>query len=165
VRSVIQQPTQTGDGMRGFLYSSPIRVYSPGVFRKADARTISVKAGEERSDVRMVIDLRGLRTVSGHVSAPSGPGIESGQVRLVDSKDGDLQLIGSVAANGDFALHYIPAGNYTLRVSGASSQAGSGRGRDREGAVTFQPFAQALTVGDTDVTGVGVALTPVSTQP
>jgi hypothetical protein len=165
LRSVIQQPSQTGGGGRGFQYRSPIRVYSPGVFRRADAKTISVKAGEERGDVRMAIDLRALRTVSGHVGAASGPGVASGRVSLVDTNDSDLQLFGSVAANGDFALRYIPAGSYTLRVSGASSEVASGRGRDSDGAVTFRPFTQTVVVSDTDVTGLGVTLTPVSTQP
>jgi hypothetical protein len=165
LRTAIQQPSQTGGGGRGFQYGSPIRVYAPGVFRKAEAKTVSVKAGEERGDVRMVIDLRALRTVSGLVGAASGPGVASGQVRLVDANDSDLQLYGSVAANGDFALHYIPAGSYTLRVSGASTQAAAGRGRDSENAVTFQPFTQALVVSDTDVTGVAITLTPVQSQP
>jgi hypothetical protein len=166
LRSVIQQPTQQGGG-RGFNYTSPIRVYSPGVFRKADAKAITVKAGEERTDVRMVIDLRSLRTVSGHAGSTSaGQSVASGRVALADPNDSDLQLVGSIGPNGDFSVRYVPAGNYTLRVSGASSQAATGRGRgSSEGAVFFQQFTQPVVVSDTDVTGVGVTLTPVASQP
>jgi hypothetical protein len=165
LRCVIQPPTQQGGG-RGFQYNSAIRVYSPGVFRKADAKAISVKAGEERGDVRMVIDLRLLRTVSGHASASSGPSVASGRVTLVDPNNSDLQLFGSIAANGDFSVRYVPPGNYTLTVSGASTRAPGGRGREyTEPSVSFQQSTQPLAVSDTDITGVGVTLTPVPSQP
>jgi len=165
LRSVIQPPTQQG-GMRVVQFASAIRVYSPGVFRKADAKTVTVKVGEERTDVRMVIDLRALRTVSGHASAATGPSVASGRVTLVDPNNSDLQLYGSIAANGDFSVRYVPAGNYTLSVSGASTRAGGGRGRgNSEPSVSFQPFSQPVAVSDTDVTGVGVTLTPVASQP
>jgi hypothetical protein len=126
-----------------------------------------VKVGEERSDVRVVIDLRALRTVSGHVgSATSGQSVASGRVTLSDPNDKDLQLYGSVAANGDFAVRYVPAGNYTLQVAGASTQSGGNRRRDSDaGGVSFQPFSQPVVVGDRDVTGVGITLTPVPAQP
>jgi hypothetical protein len=165
LRSVIQPPVQQGRG-RGFQFGSAIWVYSPGMFRKADAKAITVKAGEERTDVRMVIDLRSLRTVSGHASAASGPSVASGRVTLVDPNNTDLQLYGSIAPNGDFSVRYVPAGSYTLQVSGASSRVASGRGRDNsEPSVSFQPFTQPVLVSDTDVTGVGVSLTPVASQP
>ena len=166
LRSVIQPPTQMGGGGRGFQYGSAIRVYSPGVFRKTEAKAISVKAGEERTDVRMVIDLRALRTVSGHAGAASGPSVASGRVTLVDPNNSDLQLFASIGANGDFSVRYVPAGNYTLNVNGASTRVASGRGRDNsEPSVSFQPFSQPVVVSDTDVTGVGVTLTPVASQP
>jgi hypothetical protein len=167
LRTVIQSPTQQGGVGRGFQMASPIRVYSPGVFRRADAKTVVVKVGEERSDVRVVIDLRALRTVSGHVgSATSGQSVASGRVTLSDPNDKDLQLYGSIAANGDFAVRYVPAGNYTLQVAGASTQSGGNRRRDSDaGGVSFQPFSQPVVVGDRDVTGVGITLTPVPAQP
>ena len=167
LRTTIQQPMQQGGNGRGFNVSSPIRVYSPGVFRRADAKTVVVKAGEERGDVRMVIDLRALRTVSGHVgSSGSGQAVASGRVTLSDPNDKDLQLFGSIAPNGDFAVRYVPAGSYTLSVVGASTQSGGRRGRgEQSGGVSFQPFSQAVVVSDTDVSGVGITLTPVTAQP
>jgi hypothetical protein len=166
LRTAIQQPTQQGGGGRGFNASSPIRVYAPGVFRRADAKAVTVKAGEERNDVRMVIDLRGLRAVSGHVgSATSGQTVASGRVILSDPNDPDLQLFGSIQADGEFAVRYVPAGSYTLQVSGASTRSGGSRGRGTQPSVSFQPFSEPMVVSDTDVTGVGITLTPVATQP
>jgi len=166
LRTVIQPPTQQGGGR--FQPASPIRVYSPGAFRRADAKTVSVKAGDERNDVRMVIDLRSLRTVSGHAgSGTLGQSVASGRVTLSDPNDRDLQLYGSILPNGDFSVRYVPAGNYALQVSGASNQSnGSGRGRGSQGSnVSFQPFSQPVVVSDTDVSGVGITLTPVASQP
>ena len=118
--------------------------------------------------MRMVIDLRALRTVSGHVgSSGSGQAVASGRVTLSDPNDKDLQLFGSIAPNGDFAVRYVPAGSYTLSVTGASTQSG-GRSRawwSRAVGVSFQPFSQAVVVSDTDVSGVGITLTPVTAQP
>jgi hypothetical protein len=168
LRSQIQVPQQSGGVGRAPLFGAPIRLYSPGVFRRADAKPVTVKAGEERSDVRMVIDLRDLRTVSGHASSASaGLSVASGRVTLTDSSDTDQQPGGAIAANGDFTVRYVPAGSYTLKISGASTQAGSNRGRgnsDGQGA-SFQPFSQPLVVTSTDVSGVGVTLTPVASQP
>jgi hypothetical protein len=167
IRSQIQTSPAPGSS-RFAAFAPPIRLYSPGVFHKADAKAISVKAGEERGDVRMTIDLRDLRTVSGHAaSANAGQSVASGRVSLVDPNDGDLQLGGSVSANGDFAVRYVPPGNYTLRIIGASTLAASGRNRESDSShgTIFQAFSQAVAVTDADLIGVSVTLTPVTAQP
>jgi hypothetical protein len=166
LRSQIQVPPQFGSTGRVTLYAPPIRVYSPGVFRRADAKPVTVKVGEERSDVRMTIDLHDLRTVTGHASsAIAGQAVASGRVSLVDANESDLLLGGSIASNGDFTVRYVPAGSYTLKISGASTQATTNRGRNSDANVSYQPFSKALVVGDADVSGVGVTLTPVAAQP
>ncbi len=165
LRTVIQPPTQLGGVGRGLQFGSPIRLYSPGAFRRADAKSVTVKGGEERNDVRMTIDLRALRTVSGHVgSATAGLSVASGRVTLNDPNDKDLQLYGTIA-NGEFAVRYVPAGSYSLQVSGASTQSGNRGRRGDDNGVSFQPFSQPVVVGDRDVTGVGITLTPIAPQP
>jgi hypothetical protein len=146
---------------------SQIKVYAPGVFRMAAAKTVTVREGDERDDLRMVLDLTALHTVSGHVSAPSaGQNIASGTVSVVDTSDNTVQASGSIGANGDFAIQYVSAGNYTLSVSGASTQATPTqgfRGRGQQAAAMFQVLQQPLQVGDTDASGVNVALTAANT--
>ncbi len=175
LRAVIQPAVQFGGGQfggggRGPRYASPIVLWSPGVFRRSAAKTVSVRAGEERSDVRVVIDLRSLRTVSGHASsATAGVNVASGRVSLTDASDPSLQLQGSIDAHGDFSMRYVPPGNYTLQVTGASNQANNqprGRGdTSTTPAVTFQRSSQPVVVLDTDLSGVSVSLTPVQTTP
>lgn len=169
VQAVVQDRPQFG-GLGGFgglargRGGSIIRVYSPGVFHKADAKPLPVNAGDERNDLRLVIDLRGLHTVSGHAgSTAAGQSVESGRVTLVDATDNSLSLNGSIDAHGDFSIEFVPPGNYTLQVSGASSQAFGGyrgRGSLQTPAVSFQTSSQAVVVSDTDVTGVSAMLTP-----
>jgi len=145
-------------------YASPIRVYAPGVFRKADAKAVNVRAGDERTDLRMVIDLRAMHTVSGAaVSSNPGSAVASGRVLLVDASDASLTIQGSITAAGTFQLQYVPPGNYTLSVTGASSQAAGRRGQTAVSTamVMYQSWSQALVVGDADVSGVAVSLTPV----
>ena len=139
-------------------------MYAPAAFRKADAKAVTVRAGDERDDVRMVLDLTALHTVSGHVSSPTaGQTIASGTVRLVDTTDTTVQASGTIGANGEFAVPYVSAGSYTLTVNGASTQAVTVqqgfRGRGQPAASQFQPLQMAVTVTDTDLTGVNVALT------
>jgi len=146
----------------------PIRVYGSGFFHKADAKPINVRVGDERSDVRMVIDLHSLRTVTGHASASSpGLSVASGRVSLSDPTDPTLQLQGAIDANGQFMVKYVPPGTYTLQVAGASTTAtgqfgnrGQQRGTSSTASVTsFQPLSQPVTVGDTDLSGVALTLT------
>jgi hypothetical protein len=146
---------------------SPIRVYGSGFFHKADAKPISVRAGDERSDVRMVIDLHALRTVTGHASANSpGLSVASGRVSLTDPTDPSLQMQGTIDANGQFVVKYVPPGTYMLQVSGASTVAGANqpgvrvpRGSSSTTGVAFQTLSQPVTVGDTDLSGLALTLT------
>jgi len=173
VEATIQTFSQFGGqfGGRGQQVFSPVRVYAPGVFRRSAAKPVSLRAGEERGDVRIVLDLRGLKTVAGHAgSTDPGSSVASGRVSLVDTGDATLQMQGSIDAHGDFTVRYVPPGNYTLTVSGASSQASGFRGRGGESAsstpaVRFQSFSETVVVTDTDLTGLPVMLTPVATKP
>jgi hypothetical protein len=89
-------------------------------------------------------------------------------VSVTDSSDSSLQLQGLIDAEGNFTVRYVPPGNYSLQIIGASTQAGGLRGRGGEAgsttpAVSFQPFSQAVVVGDTDLSGFAATLTPMQT--
>jgi hypothetical protein len=166
VQATIPPPAQSGGAGNTPRIQSPVRVYSPGVFRKAETKAISVGAGDERSDVRMMIDLHSLRTVSGEVtSSDPSKNVASGRAMLVDPNNPDLQRASSIGQDGSFAFYYVPAGTYTVQVSGASSQSGGGRGRGNQGSgVSFQPGSQTITVADRDVTDAAITLTPVQSS-
>ena len=118
--ATVQSFSQIGGGGRQQGFASPIRVYAPGVFRRGDAKVTAVRAGDERTEIRIVIDLRGLHTVAGHASSANpGETVARGNVVLVDSTDNSLNLYGQLDAEGSFKIRYVPPGTYTLRISGA----------------------------------------------
>ena len=166
LEAVLQSRGGFGGFGRGQVVST-IRVYAPGTFHKASAKPITLHNGEERDDVRLVIDLRGLHTVSGHAtSASSTQTVASGRVVLSDPTDTSLQLMGSIQPDGSFSVRYVPPGSYTLQIGGASTQANGGfggRGRgggSSSGGTSFQSFTMPVTVSDSDLTGVAAPLTP-----
>lgn len=169
LRSTVQAPFSGG----GFGRTSAISLYAPGKVRRADAQVVSIRAGEERSDLSILLDLSTLHRVSGRVGAASGT-VASGTVRLVDSQDSTLSRTATITPDGTYALSYVPAGTYTLSVPFASTTApvigpgrgfdGNGNGRGRSGGQgsSFQPFQETLTVTNTDLSDVNVTLMPSS---
>jgi hypothetical protein len=141
-----------------------IVMYAPGKLRRSDAEVVAVKSGEERDDLQFMLDLSALHTVSGHVSATDSGTIAAGVVRLTDTQDSSLSRMAMIQPDGSFVLQWVPSGNYSLQVSNASnlpSPAFGRRGQNPMGSVTmYAPFQESLTVTDSDVSGVGVTLTP-----
>jgi hypothetical protein len=174
LQAVIQSRPQLGGfGGGGGISGVPstLRVYAPGVFRKSAAKAYSVRAGDERNDVRLAIDLRSLRTVRGHVNSPNaGQNIASGRVSVTDASDSSLTLQGAITADGSFSVRYVPPGNYTLAISGASTRVANafrGRGGDDSSStpvVSFQPLSQPIVVTDADLSGFTATLVPVQTK-
>ncbi|MDQ2926100.1 MAG: carboxypeptidase-like regulatory domain-containing protein [Acidobacteriota bacterium] len=175
LRATVIAP-MTASGGSSFSRNMGITLYSPGKVRKGDAVAITVRAGEERDDVPFQLDLHALHRISGRVSAVSGGvSIGSGFVRIVDSQDNTLNRTGQISTDGSYVLSYVPPGTYTLAVpaagpAGAPVQFGRARGDQGQGVSStptpgFQPFQQTITVGDGDVSGVNIELTPMPPQP
>ena len=96
------------------------RVCLGGVFRKKDAKTVKVGAGEAAGGNDIEIPLSGLHTVAGNISAMSdGHQVRHGTVRLLYRDDRETARETSLE-NGSFAFQYVPDGTYILRVSGAN---------------------------------------------
>jgi hypothetical protein len=101
------------------------------------------------------------------VGATDAGNIEAGVVRLTDSQDSSLSRMAMIQPDGSFAVQWVPAGTYTLAVSNASNVPSQGfgrRGQNNGGGTSYAPFQESLTVTDTDVSGVGVTLTPATAQ-
>jgi hypothetical protein len=162
VTTVIQSRAQGGG--RGQQAVSSLTVYSPGVFLRSAAKSVSVRNGEERDDMQLTVDMRSLRTVSGHVSSSnSSQNIASGRVTLTDQSDPSLHILGVIDSNGNFVVRYVPPGNYTLQIAGASTLANGGyrgRGGSTGGGGNFQPYSQPIVVTDADLTGYAATLNP-----
>ncbi len=169
VQGTVQAEYQGGGFSNGRRFGFPriVQVFAPGVFRRADAKPITVRAGEERNDAHLTIDLGILRTVAGHLDSSGGAAVASGRVTLADATDRTLNLRTNIEPDGSFRIPYVPPGTYTLQVSGASSQPGLPLG-GRSGAapsgssISFSPFSQQVVVRDADLTDLDLNLSPAS---
>ncbi len=165
VRATMMTPAaDPGSGMVQRM--SSIVMYAPGKIRQSEAQVIALKSGEERDDLQFVLDLSTLHSVSGHVGATDQGNIAAGVVRLTDSQDSSLSRMAMIQPDGSFVVQWVPAGTYTLAVSNASNVPSQGFGRrgqnSSSGGTSYAPFQESLTVTDTDVSGVGVTLTPAT---
>jgi hypothetical protein len=166
VRATMMTPTAE-PGAGGPQRMSSIVMYAPGKVRRTDAQTVTLKSGEERDDLQFALDLSTLHTVSGHVGATDQGNIAAGVVRLTDTQDSSLSRMAMIQPDGSFVVQWVPAGTYTLAVSNASNmpqqQFGRrGQNNNNGGGTNYAPFQESLTVTDTDVSGVGVTLTPAT---
>ena len=165
VRATMMTPAaDPGSGMGQRM--SSIVMYAPGKIRQSEAQVIALKSGEERDDLQFVLDLSTLHSVSGHVGATDQGNIAAGVVRLTDSQDSSLSRMAMIQPDGSFVVQWVPAGTYTLAVSNASNVPSQGFGRrgqnSSSGGTSYAPFQESLTVTDTDVSGVGLTLTPAT---
>ena len=107
--------------MAGFNGIS-LNVYSGNVLRAADAKTISIRAGEERSDVELTMPLSQLHSISGHVVAVTdGHPVNGGHVQLSGEAGNPIQMSSKIAEDGSFRFDYVPgSAAYKLATTGAA---------------------------------------------
>lgn len=96
------------------------RVCLGGVFRRKNAKTVKVAAGEVAGGNDIEIPLSGLHTVSGDVTAlADGHPLAHATVRLIYSDDREKVRETALQEDGSFSLEYVPEGSYILQVSNA----------------------------------------------
>jgi len=96
------------------------RVCLGNTFRKQDAVTVKVRAGETATGADIVIPLSGMHSVAGIVTAlADGHALGMGTVRLLCADDREKARETSIFDDGSFTLQYVPEGKYILQVSGA----------------------------------------------
>ena len=147
-------PPGSGNEVQGW-----VMVFAPGVFRDHDATPVTVHRGEERDDIRIVIDLARLHVVSGVVSAPGVSGRLFGNVQLTDATYPTVHFNGVLQADGRFALPFVPAGSYTMTVNGSVAD-GNGPGKLQG----LQRYQGSVVVTESDLGGLSITLTPLPPQ-
>jgi hypothetical protein len=112
--------------LAGAMGAQTLTVFAPAAFHKKDAKPVTLRSGEERTDSDLTFNLGGLQTVSGTVSsAEDHHHLNSGSIKLEDTADKDFTRTGSLDASGNFSLAFVPPGTYTLSLSDASDEAPS----------------------------------------
>ncbi len=164
VQSPLPQGSNSGGGGR-FNQLVSLSVYAPDKLRRTDAAVLKLAAGEERADVNVVLGLGGMHTVAGQVSSAAAA-VRSGSVLLTDQTDPSLNRRGVINPDGSFFVPYVPAGTYTLRVTASAQAANAGRGTtDSPSSSRFQPLQESITVTDSDLAGLAIAVTAANATP
>ena len=130
--------------------------FYPGVPSVNDARTVTVGLSMEVPSVDFGVLLVRTARVSGHVTNPDGTATTAGNVMLVPEGGGGGgggrgggAFASRIDWDGSFAMAGVAPGRYQLRARGDDTD---------EPQFVLQP----ITVGDTDLTGLTVILTPAA---
>jgi len=103
------------------------RVCLGNVFRRKNAKTVKVHAGETAGGTDIEIPLTGLHTVSGTVTAVvDGHALGKGTLRLLYADDREKAREVALEEDGSFSFEYVPEGKYILRVEGAQDAEAKG---------------------------------------
>jgi len=172
VKATVQSGQQTGLGsamnLSKMMAVTPLVVYLPAAFHKADAKPVTLHAAEDLRDQAMTLKLGGLHSVNGTVSSSvDRHGINSATVRLQDTADKDFSRSASVDAAGNFTVTFVPPGTYSLKVTDAEDTEPKPK-TDKDKPNLFGPGTKTIRsyvdgklnviVTDSDVTGQNVAL-------
>jgi hypothetical protein len=147
------------------------RVCLGNTFRKRDAKSVKVEAGESAAGTDIEIPLSGLHSVAGIVTALSdGHTLAHGNVRLLYADDRTPARETAIQEDGTFAFEYVPQDKYILRVSGAGDAAPKADDPTPDSStpapkpppeVHYADKEIPLTVLD-DISGIAIALSPVT---
>ncbi len=99
------------------------RICLGDVFRRKDAKTVKVAAGETAGETDIEIPLSGLHTVSGTVAAlADGHPLPHGSVRLLYADDREKAREAPLLDDGSFTFDYVPEGKYILQITGVEDE-------------------------------------------
>ena len=158
----------TGMNLTKMMANTPLVVYAPAAFHKADAKPVTLHMAEDLRDQTITLKLGGLHSVSGTVSSVvDHHGINSATVRLQDTADKDFTRSASVDAAGNFTVTFVPPGTYSMKVTDAEDTEPKPKtDKDKpnlfgSGTKTIRSYADgklSVIVTDSDLTGQNVAL-------
>jgi hypothetical protein len=160
-----------GMNLARMMQDKPLVVYAPSTLHKSQAAALTVKAGDELRDQIVTLNLGGMHSVSGSItSAEDHHGINSASITLTDVSDKDVVRSAGVDASGNFSVSFVPPGTYNMEVSDAADtqpstkkQTGLVNFSAPETLRSYEDAKQSVIVGESDVTGQNIALTPSKT--
>ena len=161
VKSGGQSGLGTSMNLSKMMAVTPMVVYAPAAFHKADAKPLTLHAGEDVRDQALTLNLGGAHSVSGRVeSAEDHHGLNSATVKLTDAQDKEFVRAANVDAAGNFTVTLVPPGTYDLTVSDAADtvpdkrtdeeKAKLIRFTDSHAVRSYEDGKQPVIIGDSD---------------
>jgi hypothetical protein len=156
-----------GMGNLAALMGMQLTAYSGSTMHIADAKAISVNAGDEHTGVEIVIPLQQMHRVSGRVLAKSDAhGVNFGTVELTDKNDGSIRFTVSIHDDGSFRFDYVPGNSpYTLTTHNVQDAVTTGTTTTfgqtiakKKTVHNYDQMTQALQVFDSDLDAVNVSV-------
>jgi hypothetical protein len=162
-----------GDGFASAMAGMPdpasMRFYSGDTMRKSAAKVYELRSGDEVADITITIPDTLLHQVRGSLSAIGGGTITAATVTLKDSAEDGLSFSTPVAQGDTFTFPQVPAGTYTLTVTGAESRHFVNGPMQEDGEPPKQPpptlfvdESKTVIVKDGDITDANFTLKEVA---
>jgi hypothetical protein len=144
----------------GYAHGDWLRVYAPGVFRRADAKEIEVKGAETQMNDDIDVDLGKVHAVRGRlISAVDQHPLSFGFVSLKDAADPQAFSTGGIVEpDGTYHLGFVPEGTYTLEITRAADLASGTSAEDQRFVATYADGKLPVIVDDKDVEIPDIAL-------
>jgi hypothetical protein len=150
----------THDGSRTRQYPNLTTVYVPGVFRRGDAKVFEIRGEEQVTDANIKIDMSGLHTIRGRVSAGEDHHVPSQAAVRLKEGERDLPQLAMTEEDGSFQINYVPSGSYTMLVTGYPDETVGANATEAPRVLqNYQQAKVAVVVGGTDVVLDEVVLT------
>ena len=121
-------PITVGSGSNSLAARMGLRltVYSGNTPHLADAKPVSVRTGDDRTGVDIIMPLNALHSISGHVLAKADAHpVNAGTVELTGQNgagkpDPSVHFLTNILSDGSFRFDYVPGpGTFTLKTSHA----------------------------------------------
>jgi hypothetical protein len=124
-------------------------VYLGNTVDRAQAELLTVKSGEERTDLAMQIDITNLHHVRGVLASSDSHALAGVSVALSVASGSGPSLRCDTASDGSFSFSNVPDGKFTVAASPAS---------DPDSHAIYKSASTQITVSGTDI--IDVVLTP-----
>ncbi len=143
-------------------------VYFPGTVSTAQAGTVTLNLGEERSGVDFQLQRVAMARIDGIVVNSTGQTTDNVQITLTDPSApmaGAVSMAARADSEGRFHLSNVPPGSYRLIARAAVAQSGAPAGPAQPGGRAMRPLGpQSTTIrfwGSVDIPVDGRNLTNV----
>ncbi len=124
-------------------------VFLGNTIDRGRASLVTIKAGEERPGLDMMMNLTDLHHVRGVMVTSSSHPLPNASVSLALSDNAGSQLSAITAADGSFSFAAVPDGKYSVSAGGAF---------DPDARISYRNVSTQITVAGSDITDV--VLTP-----